>query len=56
MTWKQLEYVASLETMDINANDALVLATFPFESDQQTLQNADDKVDKSVTIIYDNIY
>jgi len=33
MTWKQLEYVAFLQTLDIKANGALVLAAFPFESD-----------------------
>jgi hypothetical protein len=33
VTWKQLEYVAFLQTVDIKANDTLILATFPFESD-----------------------
>jgi len=33
VTWKQLEYIAFLQTMDIRENYALVLAAFSFESD-----------------------
>jgi len=45
-----------LQTMGIKANDALVLATFPFESDKQILKNASNNVDNSVKRIYGNIH
>jgi hypothetical protein len=51
VTWKEIEYVTFLQTMDIKANDALLLATFPFEFRLADAKNASDNVDKSVKII-----
>jgi hypothetical protein len=50
VTWKQVEYVATLKTMNIKANASVLLATFTYESDWQTLKTVSDNVDKSYKV------